>query len=116
VLWVHATLLESVPLIYERLVAPLTPAERDAYCDEAAVIATELGARTEEVPHTWAATRRYLGRDRRRRRGARARRGRPEAAVFGTDRADRAAQPAADDRAAAAWDSRSVWIRVERTR
>jgi uncharacterized protein (DUF2236 family) len=62
VLWVHATLLESVPLIYERLVAPLTAAERDAYCDEAAAIAVELGARREEVPRTWTDTQRYLGR------------------------------------------------------
>ena len=35
VLWVHATLIESVLLIYERLKAPLTPAERDEYCAEA---------------------------------------------------------------------------------
>ena len=32
VLWVHATLLESVPMAYERFVGPLTIAERDAYC------------------------------------------------------------------------------------
>ena len=57
VLWVHATLLESVPLAYERLVGPLTIAERDAYCAEAAPIAIALLARSREVPRTWAETR-----------------------------------------------------------
>ena len=45
VLWVHATLLESVPLAYEQLVGPLTIAERDAYCAEAAPLAVALLAR-----------------------------------------------------------------------
>ena len=62
VLWVHATLLESVPLAYERLVRPLTTAERDAYCAEAAPIAVALLARSHEVPRTWADTRAYLDR------------------------------------------------------
>jgi uncharacterized protein (DUF2236 family) len=62
VLWVHATLLESVPLAYERFVGPLTIAERDAYCAEAAPIAVELLARPEDVPRTWAETRAYLDR------------------------------------------------------
>ena len=29
--WVHATLLDSIPLTYELLVGPLTPRERDQY-------------------------------------------------------------------------------------
>jgi uncharacterized protein (DUF2236 family) len=62
VLWVHLTLLESLPLTYEQLVAPLTAAERDTYCDEAAWVATALGARAEEVPHTWDAMREQLAR------------------------------------------------------
>lgn len=62
VLWVHATLLESVPLAYERLVGPLTIAERDAYCAEAAPIAVELLARPDEVPRTWAEAGAYLDR------------------------------------------------------
>jgi uncharacterized protein (DUF2236 family) len=62
VLWVHATLLESVPLAYERLVGPLTVAQRDAYCAEAAPIAVALLARSDEVPRTWADTRAYLDR------------------------------------------------------
>lgn len=62
VLWVHATLLESIPLIYERIIVPLTTDERDAYCAEAAPVALELGARDTDVPRTWEATRRYLDR------------------------------------------------------
>lgn len=41
--WVHATLLDSMPLIYERLVGPLTLQERDRYCAEAAVMEPLLG-------------------------------------------------------------------------
>lgn len=62
VLWVHATLLESIPLVYDRIVQPLTPDARDAYCAEAAEIAIDLGARAEEVPRTWRATEEYLAR------------------------------------------------------
>jgi uncharacterized protein (DUF2236 family) len=36
--WVHATLLESVPMTYELLVGPLTREDRDRYCDEAAIM------------------------------------------------------------------------------
>jgi uncharacterized protein (DUF2236 family) len=62
VLWVHVTLLDSVPLMYERLVAPLTPAERDEYCRDAASVAIELGARPGEVPVTWEAMRAHVER------------------------------------------------------
>jgi uncharacterized protein (DUF2236 family) len=62
VLWVHATLVESCLLAYERLVEPLTPAERDAYCVEAAPVAVALNAREEEVPRTWREVREYLDR------------------------------------------------------
>ena len=62
VLWVHATLLESVPMAYQRFVGPLTIAELDAYCAEAAPIAVALLARRHEVPHTWADARAYLDR------------------------------------------------------
>jgi uncharacterized protein (DUF2236 family) len=41
--WVHATLLESIPLAYELLVGPLTLPERDRYCSEAAVMEPLLG-------------------------------------------------------------------------
>jgi uncharacterized protein (DUF2236 family) len=57
VLWVHATLMESIPLVYERVVAPLTIAERDEYCVDAAPVAIALGARADEVPRSWTAVR-----------------------------------------------------------
>ena len=58
-LWVHATLLESIPLVYERLVEPLSEAERDRYCSEAAPIVRALGVRDGE-PHSWSDMRRYV--------------------------------------------------------
>ena len=60
VLWVHATLLDSVPLLFGLLVRPLTEAERDAYCDEAAPVAIALGAREREVPRRWSELTQYL--------------------------------------------------------
>jgi uncharacterized protein (DUF2236 family) len=62
VLWVHATLLETIPLVYELVVRPLTAAERDAYVEEAAPVAIDLGARPAEVPRTWDDALAYLGR------------------------------------------------------
>ena len=63
VLWVHATLLESIPLVYDLLVAPLGTAERDAYCAEAAPVALALGARAADVPRSWSAARGCLERE-----------------------------------------------------
>ena len=48
--WVHATLLESMPITYERLVGPLTPGERDRYCAEAAIMEPLLGMPTGSLP------------------------------------------------------------------
>ncbi len=48
--WVHATLLESMPLAYERLVGPLTPGERDRYCSEAAIMEPLLGTPAGSLP------------------------------------------------------------------
>ncbi|HZD54280.1 MAG TPA: oxygenase MpaB family protein, partial [Woeseiaceae bacterium] len=62
VLWVHATLVESVPMFYEMLIAPLTPAERDRYYAEAAPVAVALNARPNDVPCSWPALRAYLDR------------------------------------------------------
>lgn len=62
VLWVHATLVESVPMFYEMLIAPLTPTERDTYCAEAGPVAVALNARPGEVPCSWAALQSYLDR------------------------------------------------------
>jgi uncharacterized protein (DUF2236 family) len=58
-LWVHATLLDSLPLVYEALVVPLTPADRDAWCRESAPVARALGA-AADVPETWAALQTYM--------------------------------------------------------
>jgi uncharacterized protein (DUF2236 family) len=63
VLWVHGTQTESVVLLYEKLFGALTPAERDAYCDEVSEVAIELGAKPDEVPRTWAALGAYLERE-----------------------------------------------------
>ncbi len=61
VLWVHATLLDSLPLVYDAVVAPLDEAERDAWCRESAPLARALGA-GDDVPETWAQLQAYLGR------------------------------------------------------
>jgi uncharacterized protein (DUF2236 family) len=62
VLWVHATLVESLPQAYALLVQPLTDAERNAYCEQVAPTAIELGARTHEVSRTWADNVAYMNR------------------------------------------------------
>jgi uncharacterized protein (DUF2236 family) len=59
-LWVYGTLLDSVLLVYELIVEPLSDAERDAYCDEAAPVAIALGARSEQVPRHAAGVRTYV--------------------------------------------------------
>ena len=58
--WVHATLLDSVPLIYEQLVGPLTVAERDQYCSEAAIMEPLLGMPAGWLPRTSAQVDTYM--------------------------------------------------------
>jgi uncharacterized protein (DUF2236 family) len=58
--WVHATLIESMVLVYEQLVEPLTTVERDRYCDDASDVAIALGASSNEVPRSWASVQGYL--------------------------------------------------------
>lgn len=58
--WVHATLLESIPLTYELLVRPLTPRERDEYCAEAAIIEPLLGIPAGVLPRDQAALDAYI--------------------------------------------------------
>lgn len=60
VLWVHATLLDSLALVHDAIVAPLTDADRDAWCRESAPLAEALGARAAEVPERWADLQAYL--------------------------------------------------------
>jgi uncharacterized protein (DUF2236 family) len=62
VLWVHATLLESVPLFYGLLVEPLGEPEHDAYCREAAPVAIALGAPADVVPLSRRALNEYFER------------------------------------------------------
>ena len=52
-LWVHATLVESMVVAYEHLVGPLTPADLDAYCEQSAPSSIALGVRPGEIPMTW---------------------------------------------------------------
>jgi uncharacterized protein (DUF2236 family) len=51
--WVHATLVDSIPLTYEQLVGPLTAEERDRYCAEASIMEPLLDIPTGLLPrHT----------------------------------------------------------------
>jgi uncharacterized protein (DUF2236 family) len=53
-LWVHATLLDSVPLAFERFVRPLSDAEKDEYCAQSRPTATLLGIPGDRLPATAA--------------------------------------------------------------
>jgi uncharacterized protein (DUF2236 family) len=59
-LWVHATLLDSYVRMLDPLLRPITPRERDVYCDEAAPYAVVLGARAGDVPRTWQRLQDYM--------------------------------------------------------
>jgi uncharacterized protein (DUF2236 family) len=58
--WVHATLLESIPLTYERLVGPLTLRERDRYCLEASIMEPLLGMTAGWLPRDSAQLDAYM--------------------------------------------------------
>lgn len=58
--WVHATLLESIPLAYERLVGPLTTRERDQYCVESAIMEPLLGMPAHTLPRSAAQLDTYM--------------------------------------------------------
>jgi len=60
--WVHATLLESILLTYERIVGPLTPGERDRYCFEAAMMEPLLGMPAGSLPRDAAQLDAYMRR------------------------------------------------------
>jgi uncharacterized protein (DUF2236 family) len=61
-LWVHATLLDSMPLAYELLVGPLGPGARDAYCRDAAAGAARLGLPVDVAPRSSSALEEYMDR------------------------------------------------------
>ncbi len=58
--WVHATLLESLPLTYEHLVGPLSARERDRYCQEAAIMEPLLGIPAGRLPRNTTDLDRYM--------------------------------------------------------
>src|SRR5262249_19655280 len=59
-LWVHATLVDSALVAYERFVGPLTPRERAAYWAPSKTMARLLGVPDAMLPRTFAAFRRYV--------------------------------------------------------
>ena len=58
--WVHATLVESLVLTYEQLVGPLTREEKDQYASDSAWLARELGAPADAVPSDAAAVTAFM--------------------------------------------------------
>jgi uncharacterized protein (DUF2236 family) len=61
-LWVHATLLESIPDLHQRLVGALTTRELDAFCEESAPTLVALGGDPDRAPRTWDALGVYVER------------------------------------------------------
>jgi uncharacterized protein (DUF2236 family) len=61
-LWVHATLVDSMMVVYELLVAPLGAAERDQFCAEALETGRLLGIPDAMLPRTVAELESYLQR------------------------------------------------------
>jgi uncharacterized protein (DUF2236 family) len=59
-LWVHATLVDSALVAYERFVAPLDPATRDAFVAESGRVASLIGVPEALLPGDFAALRRYF--------------------------------------------------------
>ena len=59
-LWVHATLIESNLMAYERFVGTVAPEEKDGYCLEATEIAVMLGVPRARIPASFAELRAYL--------------------------------------------------------
>ncbi len=120
--WVHATLLESIPLTYELLVGPLTLRERDRYCSEAAIVEPLLGMPAGWLPRDSARARHLHARNARRREprrdrhqpGARTSGALPAAMVPGL--AGVPGDAAAHDRIASAFDPPGLRVRVARAR
>ena len=118
--WVHATLLESIPLTYELLVGPLTLRERDRYCSEAAIMEPLLGMPAGWLPRDSAQLDAYMremlagGTHRRDRHqpGARTSGAVPAAVVRGL--AGVSGDAAAHDRIASAIDPPGLRVRVAR--
>lgn len=52
--WVHHTLLFAIPSTYALVVGPLSDADRDRYCAEAAIMEPLMGLPEGSLPRTWA--------------------------------------------------------------
>jgi uncharacterized protein (DUF2236 family) len=61
-LWVHATLLESMPMAYELLVGPLSQEERDDYCLQSMSSARMLGLPESMLPRSGSEVQDYIRR------------------------------------------------------
>ncbi len=59
-LWVHATLVDTLLLCYTLFVGPLTPAEQDRYYHESKEVAHLLGLLPEKMPKTVLDLREYV--------------------------------------------------------
>jgi len=59
-LWVHATLIDSVLTAYQSFVGPLTAADRDQYWQESCRYARKLGIPDAVLPASYAAMQAYL--------------------------------------------------------
>jgi uncharacterized protein (DUF2236 family) len=60
-LWVHATLVDTALRVYDRFVAPLSPAEAEAYHRECRPVALAFGVPEELLPGTLPALREWMG-------------------------------------------------------
>ncbi|MGH2353747.1 MAG: oxygenase MpaB family protein [Chloroflexota bacterium] len=58
--WVHATLLDTFPRVYELYVGPLSQEEKDRYCAEASGIEALLGIPDGYLPRSTAELRAYM--------------------------------------------------------
>jgi uncharacterized protein (DUF2236 family) len=58
--WVHATLLDSVPSVYERLVGALSSEQRDQFCLESAMMEPLLGLPAGSLPRDRAQLDSYM--------------------------------------------------------
>jgi len=59
-LWVHATLVDSALLVYERFVQPLSHRAREAYYEESKITARLFAIPSEYIPATLADFRNYM--------------------------------------------------------
>lgn len=58
--WVNATLVDTSVRVYEALVRPLPPADKDAYVDQSRRVAEVLGCPLDAQPADWAGFRHYV--------------------------------------------------------